>query len=57
MELGRAAGPGHRHAGEALPECLSLGQAEKTLVPGQTLVKNQRRLPVGTIYISFQTRC
>ena len=25
--------------------------------PGQMLVKNQRRLPVGTIYTSFQTRC
>lgn len=57
VELGGAAGPGHRHAGEALPECPSLGQAEKTPVPGQMLVKNQRRLPMGTIYISFQTWC
>lgn len=55
--LGGAAGPGHRHAGEALPKCPPLGQAEKTPVPGQTLVKNQRKLPGGTIYISFQTPC
>ena len=57
LSLGGAAGLGYRHVGEALPKCLSLGQAAKAPVPGQMLVNNQRRLPVGKLYISFQTGC
>lgn len=52
--LGGAAQLRHRHAGKALPECPPLGQAVKAPVPGQTLVNNQRRLPMGKVYISFQ---
>lgn len=42
VSLGGAAGLEHRHVGEALPECLSLGQAAKAPVPGQMLVKAAR---------------